>query len=165
MRGEAERQHDETQSAVAFTRFVGEEQLGQVVPNQVELTYVDPIVAGEGWASHSELDRVLTVFHNEFSDAFLGAAEGAELAVRFVMKDAQGSPVGRLHVLVQPVFRLKDGAPIYMMRLTARGRPAGLDIASVLDFMDLARAWVVRGFSSITTPGMHAVWQRRDRST
>lgn len=148
-----------------LSKFIGDEKLGEVVPNQVELSYVDHIAPGDGWVSHTDLDRIVTVYRNEFSDPFLGAAEAAELSVRFVMKNPQGEPLGRLHVHVQPVYRLRDGVPIYLMRLTARGRPAGLDVASVIEFMDLARAWVVRGFSSITTPAMHTVWQRRDRSS
>jgi hypothetical protein len=51
---------------------------------------------------------------------------------------------------------------MYVMNLTARGRPDEESIEGALRFLDIGREWIVRGFAAVTTPEMHAIWRRRD---
>lgn len=144
--------------------FVDDEDLGELVPNQCEVTYVNHIPAGEGWSSHSEAGEVLEPYGGGLSDEFLGRPESMDLNLRFVFSDDEGNPVGRLHVSSRSAFRNEDGLPMVILTLTARGRPAGQTRDAVLEWLDLGRVQVVRGFKSVTTPKMHRIWGVRDGS-
>jgi hypothetical protein len=50
---------------------------------------------------------------------------------------------------------------MFLLTLTARGRPGSDGIPGVLQFLDVGREWIVRGFTSITTATMHKIWGRR----
>jgi len=142
-----------------FVKFIERENLGQFVPNQCEVSYVNHIVPGAVWKNHGDLDKAITVFQRHYSDNFLGAAEEANTNLQFVISGATGEPIGRLHVSASPVFGVKDDLPMLHLSLTARGRPEKEGIDGVMKFLDLGRNWVVRGFKSITTPEMHREWR------
>jgi len=144
-----------------FQEFVQREELGELRPNQCEVTYVNQIVAGKGWQEHGELDKVITVFQRAFSDSFLSIPEDAALRLRFLIRDQAENPIGRLHIAINPGFRSEDNQPLFNMNLTARGAPSGDGIDGVLSFLDLGREWVVRGFASMTTQEMHKLWGRK----
>ncbi len=53
-----------------FHRFLARENLGELIPNQCEVTYVNHIISGTGWERHGELGEILTVWKTRNSDAF-----------------------------------------------------------------------------------------------
>jgi len=147
-----------------FQAFLEHEQLGELKPNQCEVTYVNHIPAGEGWEKHGDIGEVLTVFQRSFSDSFLENPEYVEdvsMRLRFLIPDQAGKPIGRLHITIDPGYRRSDNQPLFIINLTARGAPCGEGIDGVMSFLDLGREWVVRGFASITTPKMHQIWRRK----
>ncbi len=144
-----------------FEAFLQREQIGDLKPNQCEVTYVNHIAADRGWKDHGELGAVVTVFERSFSDGFLDVPEDAGLRLRFMMSDQDGKPIGRLHIAIDPGYRSRDNQPLLSMNLTARGAPCGDGIDGVMSFLDVGRQWVVRGFASITTPEMHKLWGRK----
>lgn len=145
-----------------FREFLDREQVGELLPNQCEVTYVNHIESGAGWDKHSQLGNVITVYSQRYSDTFLPEPEDARLALRYVIPSDDGEPLGRLHIAIDPAFRITDDSPIFLMTLTARGRPQGEGIPGVLRSLDTGREWVVRGFTSITTSEIHKIWGRRD---
>jgi uncharacterized protein (TIGR04255 family) len=145
-----------------FNALLNREKLGAITPNQCEVTYVNHIPAGKSWKAHGDLSAVISVFERRFSDDFLSMPEDSGLRLRFVIPDQSGQPIGRLHVALDSGFRKSDNIPLFILNLTARGRPQGGGIEDVLAFLDLGREWVVRGFASITTSAMHKEWGRRD---
>lgn len=146
----------------SFQSIVAHEQYGTIVPNQCEVTYVNHIVAGDGWTTHGQLAQVLTVFQSSYSDDHLSEPEHAGLAIRYILQDDEQKPIGRLHAAVQPVFRREDNQPMFVFTLTARLRPAGESTADVLGCLDHGREVIVRAFASMTTPPMHKIWGRKD---
>ena len=142
----------------SFKAFLKKERLGRITPNQCEVTYVNHIVAGAGWETHADTDKVLTVWSGEHSDPFLPSAEDARMAFRYVMRDKHGQSVGRLNVNFQPAYSRLDHRPIFVLTLTARGEPARTNEASVMKVMDIGHEWIVRGFKSMTTQSMHDRW-------
>jgi uncharacterized protein (TIGR04255 family) len=138
------------------------EELGPLVPNQCEITYVNHIMAGAGWERHGQVENVVTVWASRYSDAFLSEPEAVRFAVQYVIPNAAGEPLGRLHINVNPAHRTEDNQPMLRMTLTARGRPDGDGLDGVFRFLDRGHEWAVRGFASITTPEMHTIWGRRD---
>lgn len=145
-----------------FDSFVRREKLGELVATQCEITYVNHIVAGRGWETHGQLGEVLRLFVPKYSEAFLPEPEDAHMAVRYVIPGADGQPLGRLHVTMEPVYRREDDQPMFLLNLTARGRTEEEGLDGVLAFLDVGREWVVRGFAAVTTPQMHKIWGRHD---
>lgn len=145
-----------------FEQFTAAERLGPFQPTQCEITYINHIFAGDGFGSHGELANVFTIWQNKFSDDFLQLPEDAGFALRFRIPDSRGEPLGRLHIALQPAFRGSDKKPVLILTLTARGSPIGIGTSGILSFLDLGHEWIVRGFSSITTPELHRIWRRTD---
>lgn len=144
----------------AFSRFLRAEKLGPFAPNQCELTYIDHIVAGEGWQRHGQISEAISVLHTEHGEEFLPEPENANLLLRYIMRDHGKTPIGRLHASASSEYRIADFKPLFVLRLTARGRPLGNDIAGVVKFLDIAHEWSVRAFLSLTTERMHKIWGR-----
>lgn len=130
--------------------------------NQVEVTYINHIEPSGVWSSHSEASKVFT-FLQGASGAFLQAPEQVRIDEQFVMTH-DGEPVGRLHVTVVPGFRRSPAEPVFLMNLTARGKPLGDGREGVKRFAELAHEWIVRGFADLTTSDMHGAWEREDTS-
>jgi len=145
-----------------FRRFLVREDVGELVPNQCEVTYVNHIISGAGWQIHGELGEILTIWKTRYSDSFLSEPEDIGLRVRYIIPGTDGTPLGRLLVKIDPAYRTEDDRPIYVLVLTARGRPVSEGIEGALSFLDIGREWVVRGFTSLTSLRMHEIWGRRN---
>jgi uncharacterized protein (TIGR04255 family) len=139
-----------------FKDFVARHQLGTIRINQCEVTYINHILPVEGSGSHSDISQVLTVWRQPEA-TYPGAAQDLTFHARFPMADHNGAFVGRLHVSLQPVMRLTDGAPMFVLSLTARGQ-----VGEGTDFFDLGREWIVRSFKELTTADMHRLWGIRN---
>jgi len=96
-----------------FRDFLGREEIGELVPNQCEVTYINHILSGRGWNSHGEIDKVLSIVENCYSSEFLPPLEDGRIQLRYVMNDSDGQPIGRLHINVQPGYRKSDAIPLY----------------------------------------------------
>jgi len=138
-----------------FAQFASDNRLGSIRVKQCEVTYINHIVAGEGWETHADTDKVFTICRQPQS-TYPGKAQDLTFRARFPIFDHSGSFVGRLHVTLQPVMRLSDGKPMFVLDLTARGQ-----IGDGTDFFNLGREWIVRSFTALTTPSMHKIWGRR----
>lgn len=141
-----------------FIRYADESGLGNLVPNQCEITYVNHIPAGEGWQRHGEVHRVFRPVAESAPQP-----ENIDMTLRYVFPwPGEKDPAGRLHVQVTPVHRVADGTPMLAANLTARGRPRGPGVNGVLQWLDVGHAFLVNTFASLTTPDMHKLWGRRD---
>ncbi|MCP3959201.1 MAG: TIGR04255 family protein [bacterium] len=138
-----------------FSDFANNHALGPLKPSQCEVTYVNLIELGDGGAQD-----ILTVLAEEYSDDYLPAAESAGLALAYTMALPGGHP-GRLHVSANTkLTAVATGTPVMRLTLTARGAPLdGED--GIRGLFDAGREWIVRGFCSITTAKMHALWGRK----
>lgn len=144
-----------------FTKFV--DRLGSNTPRitQCEVTYVNHIRPAEGvWSDHGEAGHAVTLV-SATRHSFLPKPEDIRAATRFVIMDRQGASVGRLHVLLEPRWYLKEDRPLLFLQLTARGAPRGEGLDGARTFFRLGREWIVRGFVDVTSQAMHQVWGRR----
>lgn len=139
----------------ALTREVTARGIGEVLPVQCEVSYINHIEPGDLWTGFGDVHRVMkgiTPF-----ESFLGAPEGVEMAMHFPLLDRGGEPRGRLHMSLQPAFRATDKEPVLVMTLTGRGRPLdGND--GVIQFMDLAHDWIVNGFTELVSDEALTAW-------
>jgi|GEM_PF-431480 len=143
-----------------FIEFVSEQQVGEVLPNQCEITYVNH-VPSTGEFGAENLADVLAPWKGDFSDDFLPFPESVEIATHFVIVDTGGKNIGRLHVSAAPARDQDSGDLITRLTLTARGLPLGKGVDGVLQFLDLGRRHIVKGFASMTTTTMHSKWRRK----
>ena len=137
-----------------FSSFIESHNLGHVRINQCEVTYINHIPAGEGWDTHADIDKVFKVWKQPEAE-IPGRAEGAAIRAKFPIHDRELGFCGRLHVSIQPVQRLSDNLPMFVMELTARGQ-----LANGTAFFDVGREWIVKSFAELTTPDMHKIWGR-----
>lgn len=145
-----------------FRNFIETECREEITPNQCEVTYVNHIESGKGWSNHGELQRILTVFENQFNGEFLPEPEEGQVVLRFVIPGPDDEPLGRLRISLKPVFRIHDKIPMFLLELVARGRPYTDNMADVMGFLDLGREWIVKGFAEVTRREMHTIWGRCD---
>lgn len=143
----------------AWESFVEREQLGRLVPNQCELTYINHL-ACSSIEDQGHMERFLRGWKAPEEHGFLPPAEDALLILRYQMKHGDGEPLGRLHVTAQPAILRIDNSPVVSLSLTARGRPEGDGVEGALRFLDRAHEWIVLAFDELTTPELHAKWGR-----
>jgi uncharacterized protein (TIGR04255 family) len=141
-----------------FRGFILGEGLEPAIVNQCEISYVNHIVSGDGWTTFSDAKLVFNLCCPNFGGARPGEPEDWRFRARYRIPGVDGSPVGRLHVEINPAYHVPDNRPMFVMTLTARGH-----IGNQLDFFDIGRDWIVRSFESVTTPQMHEVWGRKHR--
>lgn len=139
--------------------FAKEEKLGDPLPTQCEITYVNQISPNEEWTSVGELHKVLRLFGRSAGE-FPGQPEQGRLAVSWIM-NIDESPVGRLHCTVGPATSIEKNEPLIVLTLTARGAPRSPNSEGLTEFLDLGREYIVRTFDSITTDEMHRIWGKR----
>ncbi len=142
--------------------FLEENRIGSIEPNQWEVTYVNHVPVGELLDDLGSLEQVVTVWQSNYSGSFLPRPENVEFTARYIIRDEAGKPIGRLHVIAQPIYRITDDKLIVVLTLTGRGTPKEPTVESVLQALDIGHEWVVRGFANITTTNAHGAWRRKD---
>lgn len=142
-----------------FRAFLQENSFGNVDPIQYELTYVNTILAGEGWdGGLSSINTVLPDFDWRSGKKKLLAPEGINWKTAFRMEDG----LGRLHVTVRNGKRPTDLRDLILVELTARGMPVEKSANAMWKWFDNGRRWIVEGFTDLTNPSLHdQVWRRR----
>jgi uncharacterized protein (TIGR04255 family) len=147
-----------------FQDFLKEYDIGEIRCNQCEVTYINAIGPTEEIEDpNRELDKIFTIWCERYSGEGLGPIERARFTASFLMPAETGEePHGRLHINAAPGLRQRDSMPVVRLSVTARGKPKDESVAAALDWIDLGRVFVVRGFAAITTEKMHTFWGRKD---
>jgi uncharacterized protein (TIGR04255 family) len=144
----------------AFRDFVTTRGLGEVRPNQCEITYINQVVLRAGESFYSGLQRIFDTVVKSPQTTILGVPDDARLLLRYVLVNEDDAPIGRLIVAAEPAKRL-DGANIIQLVLTARGSPTTPELEAVSQFFQFGRRCIVTTFAEITAPAMHREWGRR----
>lgn len=147
----------------AFQRFLSDEELGSATPHLCEVTYVNRIDSAQAWQHHGQLGEILSVWSGAHSDDFLPTPADVQARMRYPIRVGSAEPVGTLTAVVQPARVARQAA--YQLTISALVRPAGGGSADVISALDIGHEWVVRGFTSLTTPQMHQIWRRDDGET
>ncbi len=142
-----------------FSRFVAEAGLGEIAPNQWEITYVDQISRRDLWQSPADWHKVLPGLLAPGPDIEGAGLESVGGEWHYEIKPRKG----RLHVCVQYGKPAAEGEPTLMLHTTARGpigKDSGLDLSAGLD---LGHAVALRAFLKLTSADAQRVWGRVDR--
>jgi len=143
-----------------FQSFCREEKLGNPVPDQLELTYINHIPAGDGWDSLEQISKVFPDLCWRRERAFLPESpESLSWKLAFPLPNEQG----RLHVSVRHAVRLTDERQVLLCDMTARGMPTADDEQAITNWFLMAREWIVRGFADLTSKEVQSeIWGRKE---
>lgn len=149
-----------------FQKFLSDELNGKIEPNQCEITYINHITPNEHWSSHKDVACVFRGWDPSYSGLVEQPVEAINLRAVHLLNDEAGEFIGRLHIVLQSAFKQaqqpsESDQPIFVLTITARGRPSGEGESGVLGFMDLGRKAIVNAFDDVTTPQMHRTWGKR----
>ena len=147
-----------------FQDFLEDEQIGSIEPNQCEVTYVNHIELSGVRNVNTLTEKIFRQWSRaRLNSSDLGARlpelEDVRFSTRYIIRDNEDNPIGRLMAVVHPIVIDGDRAAV-SFELTARGAPITSDLKGVSDFFDIGRDVIVRGFTALTTPRMHEVWKR-----
>ena len=144
----------------SFGAFLKENQLGEIVPIQYELTYVNYIPSGEGWTTLADIGEVLPDFAwRDKQDRFLPTPESNNWNTAFLLPN----DLGRLRATVQKAIRhtADQKQDVIRFDLTARGIGADKSRDAMDAWFELAHEWIVRGFADLTGDKVqHKYWGR-----
>jgi uncharacterized protein (TIGR04255 family) len=143
-----------------FTAFAGRHDLGEVEPDQYEMTYVNHFPQGEAWNTLADVPRLIRDLAWEPEGRFLPVPEGIVFRRSFIL----AREWGRLHSTLRRGQRKTDGRDVLVLELTARGYPLSADPRegkAMLDWFDLAHESIVRGFADLTTSEAQQTFWRR----
>ncbi len=148
---------------VDFQEFLKTNNIGEVKVNQCEVTYINHIYQEGKWDSHADIGNIFKFWEVDFKSKYHREIEEARFQFRCVLRDDKDDFLGRIHVNAQPAFRKSDDAPIFVLNITARGRPLAPDDDGVLGFFDIGRENIVNLFTDITSDELHNDWGRTDQ--
>jgi uncharacterized protein (TIGR04255 family) len=145
-----------------LTALFEKEGLGEIRPNQCEVTYINTITSAGGENPHEHLARITPLWTGNLSEpSSLPAPETTTIQTKYVLRK-NDIPYGRVYVTLTPAYRATDYAPVVQLEVTTRGRPDEESVAAAFALLDEERATVVRTFADVTTPMMHKEWGRKD---
>lgn len=139
-----------------FQKFVGDHKLGDLQLARYEVTYVNHFVDQPG-AFPLAIDKYSPVLklRSPSPEYFLPLAKSLLAQIDFEIPDNRGT----LLVSFKQGVRQPDGAEVMQVDLTARtgAKPDGSDL---LDWLEIAHEWIVRGFTDLTSEEAHKLWER-----
>jgi uncharacterized protein (TIGR04255 family) len=137
-----------------FGSFVREQNLGELEPDQYELTYVNHIPRGQAWRSLKDIGKIFPEFQCNVENRFLNEPEDISWRKVFRLPDNNGRLYASLRLAASR--ELKD--QIMIFDLTARGFNAD----NINAWFEMAHEWIVRGFADLTDGTVQkTVWKRK----
>lgn len=137
------------------------EGLGEIRPNQCEVTYINTITSTGGQNPHEHLARITPLWAGNLSEPFFPTPETTAIQTKYVLRK-NDVPYGRVYVTFTPAYDATDYSPVVQLEVTTRARPDEESVAAAFVLLDEERDAVVRTFAGVTTPLMHKEWGRTD---
>jgi uncharacterized protein (TIGR04255 family) len=139
-----------------IVNFFSEFELGELKPIEYELSYINHIPNGQGWDTIDDLPRIFLDFvWKQTKGRFLPNPEKASWQTEFPLPKKKG----HLIVNLKQVTRTEDKISLLVLELKARGIDESANKEAIREWFDLAHEWIVRGFTDLTTPEIHKIWE------
>ncbi|OWY02318.1 hypothetical protein B6V76_12915 [Thioclava sp. IC9] len=135
-------------------------ELAAVVPNQVEVTYVNIISLPDEEDVLCNPERAISILNEDEWNDPDKQKEDTSFSIRDGLSWGNGTWAGRMTVQAQPVQGPK-GERAIQLSIMVRGKPLERNLESAMEFMDWARKKIVNRFTSVTTDRMHKIWGRK----
>ena len=132
-----------------FSQLVQDEKLGNLQPDQCEVTYVNRI--------QSEPGRPLGPLAIEIKPEFAhisGEPDTISLGTSYWVDSLNG----RLSISAQTAVLQSSGEKFLVFRIQARGAPKTGTLDGLLDWLDSGHYNVVKTFEKLTTTDAHKIW-------
>ncbi|TXN05926.1 TIGR04255 family protein [Methylobacterium sp. WL64] len=127
--------------------FLKAEGLGEIRPNQCELTYVNALLLPGETAIHEHLDSVTPMWRP--IDTGL-PFDSALLQNRYVISSGS-EQTGRLYTTFSPAVLTATGEPNYQLEIVARCRPSGETVDAAFATLDSSHDLIGRAYKSVTS--------------
>jgi uncharacterized protein (TIGR04255 family) len=137
-----------------FQTFLMREKLGQLIPNQCEITYINALVPADGRNAH-RTPEVLTRLINKVDVGI--ELESLILSSQYIIP-RNGSPAGRLYINFTPAQLVATGQPNYQVELTARVQPEQETLEAALKTLDEEHTLIRQAFKNATTEQIQQSW-------
>lgn len=138
-----------------FIQFVSDEGLGQVDPNQWEVTYVNHLLKGGDWESEGEWPQLVPGLVGACQSVSAGDLEAIDCRVQFVLPEERA----RLYIdLKKAVLTSNTDQELLTLTLTARGGVSPNHPAE--EGLALGRTSIVTSFTQITGESAQKRWGR-----
>lgn len=136
--------------------FVRREKLGELRPNQWEVTYVNHLPRGTVWNTPADWSRVFSSSVCLPTKLSTASMEGVNAEWHYALD----GDLGRLHVQLQHAWRdakeRQKREEILIFKLTARGPTVETDAGAGLDF---GRSVIVSTFQEVASVDARKYWQ------
>ena len=142
---------------VKLMQFADSQQLGAVVPDQWEVTYVNHIPQDGVWTTPRDWSFFQPLNAMRSIDGLI-EAESFNGEWHFVIPDNRG----RLHINWQHAKDDGDNSEFIRLAFTARGPTSGTDINAVLSGIDLGHETIVRAFRMLMSDEANNEWRLSD---
>lgn len=145
------------QALGGFLGFVQANELGEVQPNQWEVTYVNHLVKGRVWERPEDWARLFNGLPGPFRDTDTAHLEGFSGHWRYEIPDRRG----RLHVEIKHGrVGPPPGDEAIVMTLTARGSPpeASDVVEQIGSGLDLGHQVIVESFRDLASDEARQHW-------
>ena len=139
-----------------FQRFVAEEELGEIVPNQWEVTYVNHIPKGSVWNEPDEWAAIFSTSPTLRTPSSPVRLEGLQAEWHFEIMPQKG----RLHVQMVS-GRKKTGEEkeeLLVLKLTARGPIDSQSGPTLGEGLDIGHETIVRAFRDLASKKALDCW-------
>jgi hypothetical protein len=114
-----------------------------------ELTYTNPVMAGEGWQQHGQLERLVVQWlGQQLAGDFLPSPADVVAGANFQFPAGRGGVAGTLTVTLRAMSG-EGPEPLMGLTLSARGAVEGPGLEEAKAFFDNAFEWVVRACASL----------------
>jgi len=136
-----------------FLSFCADHEFDAPEVDQLEVTYINHVAAGQGWRSLEDIGSVFPDLRWRGRHQYLNTPESVSFDAAFPLASVRG----RLHVSIQ--HGLRTGEPpeaVLVCDLTARGVPE--PPVTMRDWIFEARCAIVRAFTDLTADDVHQRW-------
>ena len=132
--------------------FFTECGFGSLKPTEYELTYTNHMEMHREWETIDDLQKMFVDFGwNPTGGRFLPNPNKISWQTEFLLPEDKG----HLYVSLKSAIRVEDKVPLIVLDLTARGFSEAMP-----EWYNMAREWIVRGFTDLTTPEAHKIWEK-----
>ena len=137
--------------------FFIEFELGGLNPIEYELSYINHIPRGQGWDTIDDLPSIFSDFvWKQTNDRFLPNPKKISWQSEFPLPEKKGHMI----VNLKQATRAEDKVSLLVLELKVRGIGESTCKEATRKWFDLAREWIVRGFTDLTTPEIQEIWER-----
>lgn len=144
------------QTFAKFEAFVKKAELGELILNQWEVTYVDLFPQGEYWETPADWAKFLPGLFGK-----LFVAPGLTLEHRAAEWSFEIEPKrGRLHIAAHPGRWRDQESDSLLVDTTARGPIGKGGVAALRDGLDLGHDMAMQSFLAMTSADVQQKWEK-----